>query len=157
MSGDEVAHLIQDIDGYLCELGLAQIRDGLHILGHMPPLADMLRSLTRLPNAGVPGLQQSLAEHFGFSLNALLDRPGARLEPAATVNGALCYSHADVPRELDQLGLSLLATLEERGFQTATIDDVQKSVMHSITPKCNQFWNTLARASFRILSAWMRK
>ena len=76
--------LIEDIDGYLCELGLAQIRDGLHILGHMPPLADMLRSLTRLPNGGVPGLQQSLASHFGYPLNDLLDRPGARLEPAAT-------------------------------------------------------------------------
>ena len=42
MSGNEVAHLIEDIDGYLCELGLAQIRDGLHVLGHMPSLADML-------------------------------------------------------------------------------------------------------------------
>ena len=31
MSGNEVAHLIEDIDGYLCELGMAQIRDGLHI------------------------------------------------------------------------------------------------------------------------------
>ena len=33
MSGSEVAHLIEDIDGYLCELGTAQIRDGLHTLG----------------------------------------------------------------------------------------------------------------------------
>ena len=31
MSGSDVAHLIEDIDGYLCELGTAQIRDGLHI------------------------------------------------------------------------------------------------------------------------------
>jgi cobaltochelatase CobN len=126
MSGNEVAHLIEDIDGYLCELGLAQIRDGLHILGHMPPLADMLRSLTRLPNAGVPGLQQSLAEHFGYSLNDLLDRPGARLEPAATVNGAVWHSHADGLRELDQLAFELLAALEDRGFQTTTIEDVQR-------------------------------
>jgi len=126
MSGNEVAHLIEDIDGYLCELGLAQIRDGLHILGHMPPLADMLRSLTRLPNGGVPGLQKSLASHFGYALNDLLDRPGARLEAAATVAGALCHSHADVLRQLDELAFSLLAALEERGFQPSAIAEVER-------------------------------
>ena len=61
MSGNEVAHLIEDIDGYLCELGMAQIRDGLHMLGDMPPLPDTLRALTRLPNGGVPGVQAALA------------------------------------------------------------------------------------------------
>ena len=127
MSGSEVAHLIEDIDGYLCELGLAQIRDGLHILGHMPPLADMLRSLTRLPNGGVPGLQQSLASHFGFPLIDLLDRPGARLEPAVTLTSVLCHSNADVLRELDQLAFSLLAALEDRGFQTTSIQAVQSA------------------------------
>src|SRR4029079_11873340 len=66
MSGNDVAHLIEDIDGYLCELGTAQIRDGLHILGAMPPLPDTLRALTRLPNGSVPGLQGALAEAFGL-------------------------------------------------------------------------------------------
>ncbi|MGA3190422.1 MAG: cobaltochelatase subunit CobN [Bryobacteraceae bacterium] len=124
MSGNEVAHLIEDIDGYLCELGLAQIRDGLHVLGHMPPLADMLRSLTRLPNGSVPGLQQSLAKQFGYSLRDLLDRPGARLEPAAMLGGVLCYSHADVLRELDRLAYSLFVRLEEKGFQSCAIEAV---------------------------------
>jgi cobaltochelatase CobN len=133
MSGSDVAHLIQDIDGYLCELGLAQIRDGLHILGHMPPLADMLRSLTRLPNAGVPGLQQSLAARFGFSLQDLLDRPGARLEPNPTVGGAPCHSHADVLRELDRVALSLLAGLEDRGFQPSAIEDVQTKILGAVS------------------------
>ncbi|HEX3878766.1 MAG TPA: cobaltochelatase subunit CobN [Bryobacteraceae bacterium] len=129
MSGNEVAHLIEDIDGYLCELGLAQIRDGLHILGQMPPLADMLRSLTRLPNVSVPGLQSSLAEHFGYSLADLLDRPGSRLEPPVTVRQSLCHSHADVLRELDQIAFSLYAALEDRGFQIATIDEVQRQIV----------------------------
>ena len=30
------AHLVQDLDGYLCELAGAQIRDGLHIFGQVP-------------------------------------------------------------------------------------------------------------------------
>ena len=76
MSGNEVAHLIEDLDGYLCELGLAQIRDGLHMLGEMPPLPDTLRALTRLSNAGAPGWQQGLARAFGFDLDALLDGAG---------------------------------------------------------------------------------
>lgn len=129
MSGNEVAHLIEDIDGYLCELGLAQIRDGLHILGHMPPLADMLRSLTRLPNAGVPGLQESLAEHFGYALRELLENQGARLDPAVMLRGAWCHSHADVLRELDRVAFALLSDLEERGFQISAIEDVQIAAM----------------------------
>src|SRR5262249_20299972 len=36
MSGNDVAHLIEDLDGYLCELDTAQIRDGLHVLGTVP-------------------------------------------------------------------------------------------------------------------------
>jgi cobaltochelatase CobN len=133
MSGNEVAHLIEDIDGYLCELGLAQIRDGLHILGQMPPLADMLRSLTRLPNATVPGLQQSLANHFGHALNDLLDRPGVRLEPFATIASVLCHSNADVLRELDRLALSLLAALEDRGFLPSAIAEVQSRTLGEAT------------------------
>jgi cobaltochelatase CobN len=125
MSGNEVAHLIEDIDGYLCELGLAQIRDGLHILGHMPPLPDMLRSLTRLPNAGIPGLQTSLAEHFHFSLTDLLERPGAKLEMPINILTSVCYSHADVLAELDGIAFSLFVKLEEGGFQISSIDDVQ--------------------------------
>ena len=83
MSGNDVAHLIEDIDGYLCELGTAQIRDGLHVLGAMPPLPDTLRALTRLPNGSVPGLQTALAQAFGLDLQTLLAAPGARFDARA--------------------------------------------------------------------------
>jgi cobaltochelatase CobN len=134
MSGNEVAHLVQDIDGYLCELGLAQIRDGLHVLGEMPPLPDMLRSLTRLPNAGVPGFQGALADSFGYVLAELLDRPGTRIDPPATVGGTVCNSFADVLRELDALALALFAAYEERGFQVSAADEVQQSVLGGVSP-----------------------
>ena len=88
MSGNEVAHLIEDLDGYLCELGMAQIRSGLHVLGQMPPLAEMLRSLTRLSNEGIPSLQASLATAFGFELARLLQKPGERLQEDRIVFGA---------------------------------------------------------------------
>jgi len=132
MSGNEVAHLIEDIDGYLCELGLAQIRDGLHILGHMPPLPDMLRSLTRLPNAGAPGLQTALADRFGFSLPDLLDQPGTRLDSTAAVGGAMCNSRADVLRELDRLALSLFNALEDCGFQTSQLSEIERQIVGEV-------------------------
>src|SRR4029079_7125657 len=80
MSGNDVAHLIEDIDGYLCELGTAQIRDGLHVLGAVPALPDTLRALTRLANGAVPGLQSTIAAAAGYDLSALLDAPGRRLD-----------------------------------------------------------------------------
>src|SRR5260363_231490 len=51
MASADFTHLLEDIDGYLCELGAAQIRDGLHILGEIPagdPLIDLICAITRL-------------------------------------------------------------------------------------------------------------
>jgi cobaltochelatase CobN len=80
MEGVDVAHLIEDIDGYLCELGAAQIRDGLHILGQAPQgeaLVDMLCALTRLPNLAVPSLPASVAASLGVDWEALQDDKAA--------------------------------------------------------------------------------
>jgi len=129
MTGNEVAHLIEDLDGYLCELGMAQIRDGLHSLGQMPPLPDMLRSLTRLANVGVPSLQACLATAYGFDLAVLLDKPGERLSQSRPLLGVICYTHADVLETLDRASLDLFAMLETFGFQPARIEDVQLAVL----------------------------
>src|SRR6202000_3224450 len=89
------APLLEDLDGYLCALGRAQIRDGLHVLGQMPPLPEMLRSLTRLANAGSPSLQASLATAFDFDLAALLASPGQRIDTRLLL-GQTIHTHADV-------------------------------------------------------------
>ncbi len=126
MSGNDVAHLIEDIDGYLCELGTAQIRDGLHILGAMPPLPDTLRALTRLPNGSVPGLQGALAEAFGVDLQAMLAAPGARLDPhrECDIAGVACASHADCIERLEQLARELFIDLEDAGFQERAVQGI---------------------------------
>ncbi len=129
MNGNEVAHLIEDLDGYLCELGMAQIRDGLHILGQMPPLPEMLRSLTRLSNAGAPSLQASLAEAFGFSLPALLEHPGERLEESRELLGQPCHTFADALEILDRASLDLYTMLETLGFRSSVIPEVQRAVL----------------------------
>ena len=135
MTGNEVAHLIEDLDGYLCELGMAQIRDGLHILGQMPPLPEMLRSLTRLGNVGVPGLQESLASAFGFELSLLLHQPGERLTPSREVLGQMCYTRADVLELLDRATLDLFTMLETLGFREEVVGNVQTAVLGLESPE----------------------
>ena len=129
MSGNEVAHLIEDLDGYLCELGMAQIRDGLHTLGQMPPLPEMLRSLTRLSNAGASGLQAALASAFGFDLSALLENRGERIKDDHILLGHPIHTHADVLEILDQASLDLYTMLEGLGFRNESIAAVQRSVL----------------------------
>jgi cobaltochelatase CobN len=135
MNGNEVAHLIEDLDGYLCELGMAQIRDGLHILGQMPPLPEMLRSLTRLSNAGAPSLQASLAAAFGFDLTQLLDRPGERLEPSRELLDQPCHTHADALEIFDRGALDLYTMLETLGFRNSVIGEVQRAVLGLESPE----------------------
>ena len=129
MTGNEVAHLIEDLDGYLCELGMAQIRDGLHILGQMPGLPEMLRSLTRLANVSTPSLQQSLATAFDFDLALLLDKPGERLPESRELLGQTCYTRADVLELLDRASLDLFTMLETLGFRLETVSEVQRAVL----------------------------
>ena len=117
MSGNDVAHLIEDIDGYLCELGTAQIRDGLHVLGAVPPLPDTLRALTRLPNGSVPGLQSAIATAAGYDFQTLLTSPGQRLDEPREVWGAACVSHADLIERFEHLAHALYGDLEDVGFQ----------------------------------------
>src|SRR5436305_2572456 len=83
MQGRDVSHLIQELDGYLCELAGAQIRDGLHILGEVPAgdrLTGLLQALTRVPNLDVPSLRAAIAAFVGPDLDHVVAGEGARME-----------------------------------------------------------------------------
>jgi cobaltochelatase CobN len=138
MSGSDVAHLIEDIDGYLCELGMAQIRDGLHVLGAMPPLPEMLRSMTRLANAGAPSLIDSIARSLGLDYPALLEAPGKKLDTPANLNGRMCPTHADVLEALDGMAMSLYTMLEEFGFRIDKLEEVQSAVVGRVSDETTE-------------------
>ncbi|MFN8558514.1 MAG: cobaltochelatase subunit CobN [Dehalococcoidia bacterium] len=111
MRGKDFAHLLQEIDGYLCELAGAQIRDGLHILGETPEgerLIDLLAALTRVPNLDVPGLRGALCALFGLDLDALLAVPSVPLTRRASPLRALAEGpinvNGDVIAALDGFG-----------------------------------------------------
>ncbi len=74
---------LQEIDGYLCELKAAQIRDGLHTLGDIPEtveaFANALHWLVRLPNGEIPSLPAALAAERGLDWDALRAEPGRPL------------------------------------------------------------------------------
>ena len=76
---EDFGEFILEIDGYLCELKDAQIKDGLHILGDTPggeQLIGLLCALTRLDISGVPSLRRSVAEALGFDYAAMTDDLG---------------------------------------------------------------------------------
>ena len=142
MDGVNFAHLIEDIDGYLCEIGAAQIRDGLHILGQAPreaQLVDMLCALTRLPNIGVPSLPAEVARHFGLELAQLLEDKGRRLgdggdSPKAVAAlahraGRVLVTRSDALEVIDEVCRELFAGLEKRAFSPGAVDEVMGTVL----------------------------
>ena len=79
---EDFGEFILEIDGYLCELKDAQIKDGLHILGDTPEgeqLVGLLCALTRLDISGIPSLRRSVAEAFGLDYAKLIDDLGEPL------------------------------------------------------------------------------
>jgi cobaltochelatase CobN len=73
---DGMPEFLRRLDGYLCEIKEAQIRDGLHVLGRLPEgeqLVDLLLSLVSVGNGEVPGLVRALAEDLGCDYLALTE------------------------------------------------------------------------------------
>lgn len=139
MEGVDVAHLIEDIDGYLCELGAAQIRDGLHILGKVPAdaaLVDMVCALVRLPNLAIPGLPAGVAAALGADWADLQDDKGRRLDmvPAALrrIADRPLVTRADALDAIADIGRQLVARLAECSFDAASVDAALAHVLPGV-------------------------
>ncbi|HVB82783.1 MAG TPA: cobaltochelatase subunit CobN [Candidatus Binataceae bacterium] len=168
MGGVDVAHLIEDLDGYLCELGAAQIRDGLHILGQAPEgeqLVEMLVSLTRLPNREIPSLQEEVARLFGLNIERLLGDKGGRLEAAIPalerLAGRALVTRADALEAIDALCRRLFGELCARHWSESAIDAALAKTFEGIAADfsalacvlgfaCREIVPNLARASDEI-------
>ena len=69
---------LPQIDGYLCELKEAQIRDGLHIFGQCPKgdqLRDLVVAIARHPNAKHVGLSRAIAQTWKLDFDPLTADP----------------------------------------------------------------------------------
>lgn len=140
----DVAHLIEDIDGYLCELAGAQIRDGLHTLGMVPEgdsLTDLLYHLTRIPNLAIPSLPATVAAGYGLDLAILQEDPGARINPdgsgyplntLADDAGTVIVTAGDALLAVETLSHRLLRTLADGGFAIGDIDCALRGTLLSV-------------------------
>lgn len=114
LQGAQVAHLLEDIEGYLCELTGAQIRDGLHILGDVPEgeqLVELLYHLLKLPNVGIPSLPAAVAQAMGEDWAALQENPGARRAQVKAHLPDTIRTNADVIAWIEAESKRLLAEL----------------------------------------------
>ena len=137
---DDFDDFILHIDGYICELKDAQIRDGLHTLGEAPQsemLIGLLLALTRLNNGDVPGLRHAIGDALGLDYAALLRDRGAPVQSGALpdaldgVNGSEpIRSAGDVVERLEALARALYERLYEVGFDGASIDRIVADALH---------------------------
>ncbi len=96
---EEFDGFLQEIDGYLCELGDAQIRDGLHIFGEPPKgeqLVDLLMAMTRLDNGDVPSMRKALSRASGIPDDILIGEMGERVEHKQARVLIMGFSKGDV-------------------------------------------------------------
>ena len=167
---DDFDDFILHIDGYICELKDAQIRDGLHTLGEPPqgePLIGLLLALTRLDNGDIPGIRAALAAALGLDYPALLRNRAAPVQPGALPaalnhNDAPVRTAGDLIERLETLSRSLYQRLAESRFDPAAIDAILASVpapngdlAHSRAPDvlryvCERIYPALARTTDEI-------
>ncbi len=84
----EKNQVLDYLDGYLCELKEAQIRDGLHIFGNCPngrQLRDLIVAIARHPNRHHSGLTRAIAQDLGWDFDPLIDNPIQTFENQNTV------------------------------------------------------------------------
>jgi cobaltochelatase CobN len=130
LSGRGFAHLLEDLDAYLCDLGRAQIRGGLHVFGSAPrgaALVDILFAIMRSPNGSVPSLTDALTRVlFGVDAGLVRDARGvwaSRVPPSLKLSEAAGPVTAGQIRvALDELAGAMLSDLAATLFASSGIE-----------------------------------
>ncbi len=135
---EDFGEFILHIDGYLCELKDAQIKDGLHILGETPEgeqLVGLLCALTRLDISGIPSLRRAVSEALGLDYNTMLSDPGEAVEgevPAAIAgisHDAPVRAYGDLLEGVEALCRSAYTQLLEKEFQPESVGPVVRQLL----------------------------
>jgi cobaltochelatase CobN len=144
----EFDDFVLHVDGYLCEVKDAVIRDGLHVLGR-PPAGEQLESTILAVlraaqmwggRAVLPGLRTVLGRFFGLDEAALLAAPGqavsvpAGLAAAAGRADAPARSGADAVDLLEDVAARLVGGLAAAGWEPAKAPAVAAGVLGDAVP-----------------------
>ncbi|HLP89030.1 MAG TPA: cobaltochelatase subunit CobN, partial [Nostocaceae cyanobacterium] len=84
--------ILNNLDGYLCELKEAQIRDGLHIFGQSPQgrqLRDLIVAIARIPNRHSIGLTRAISQTWGLDFDPLTTHLNTPFTPPKTLSAPL--------------------------------------------------------------------
>lgn len=133
--------LIDSLDGYLCELKEAQIRDGLHIFGQCPQgtqLRDLIVAIARSPGNGRLGLTRAIARDWGLDF-----------DPLTEVNSALKFTHhpewrttgdaiAAIEQHAAELVEQLLATNPKPQTSNSKLQTELAWIQNDLIPKLQQ-------------------
>ncbi|WP_036028136.1 cobaltochelatase subunit CobN, partial [Leptolyngbya sp. PCC 6406] len=139
--------LLPQLDGYLCDLKEAQIRDGLHIFGQCPTgqqLRDLIIAIARHPSRDRVGLTRAIAQDLGLDLDPLTVDLGSPFEPEqreAWPDGLQgCRTAGDVVALLEGRAAGIVAELlqaeGEAGMGGAT--DLVGSAHPTVSPPDQQ-------------------
>ena len=159
---ENFAGFILEIDGYLCELKDAQIKDGLHILGDTPEgeqLVGMLCALTRLDISGIPSMRRSVAEALGFDYTVLTEDLGeapANDIPQVIANldeDSPVRTNGDVLEGVELLCRQVYREMMDRGFH---LDNAAKVVASVLGAPDGQTQGVLEYVADTIYPALMR-
>jgi cobaltochelatase CobN len=148
--------ILNSLDGYLCELKEAQIRDGLHIFGQCPQgrqLRDLIVAIARIPNRHSIGISRALAQTWGLDIDPLTDNfsipftlPNSHsAPPRLCVKLQSCHTIGDVVEILEQQAAELveqLPTLPPSSLST-TLDWIKSKLLPSLQQTPAEITNLL--------------
>jgi len=136
---DDFDDFILHIDGYICELKDAQIRDGLHTLGEAPEsemLIGLLLALTRLNNGDIPGLRHAIGDALGIDYAAMMKDRAAAVnaeglpDVLVSANGSEpIRSAGDVVERLEAMAHNLYERLYEMDFDSASVERIATEML----------------------------
>ena len=139
--------ILNSLDGYLCELKEAQIRDGLHIFGQCPQgrqLRDLIIAIARHPNRQYPGLLRAMTQDWGLDFDPIVADLTTNLsaddrEILAVKTSHTCRNVGDAVEVLEQYAASLVEQLIEnyennRGENTSELAS-KKTLVYDSTSR----------------------
>ncbi len=107
---------LNSIDGYLCELKEAQIRDGLHIFGQCPQgrqLRDLIIAIARQPDSQRLGLLRAIAEDLQLEFDPLTADLAEVFSSPLTLQNKSCRTVGDAIEIMEEYAATLIADLIE--------------------------------------------
>jgi cobaltochelatase CobN len=146
-AAEEFDGFVLHVDGYLCEIKDAVIRDGLHVLGSAPAGEQRISTVQAVLRAtqvwggrsALPGLRSALAAQYGLNERSLLADPGQPVNvpgdsPLASGPGGPARTGAGVIDALEALAGRLVAGLDDAGWQPEKAPAVAAGILGAAPP-----------------------